>query len=377
MNTNTEKIQNNVKVTSTSTGVLTETKGEIGTAKTEIAPCMFNGMSNEFIEQKLQEMGYEIHDKFLCSIKIKQNINTGELQKEYMPISNFLPLTSRQLVYKNGRDKVISYVVEGFLTDSNTRLPSITVSEEELNKGGYLSNSDWKCKAILRPTPYAEKHVKYIFETLSKDIIKRCEIYSHTGFTRIGDDLVYLYHGGVIGKANNIDVDLSQDKLERYSFTNKEFDLNEALTTSYSILDVADVKITIPLLATTYLAPLTTIFSENDIFADYLIWFEGPTGTRKSSLMAVMSSHYGKFNRDSFPCSFRDTINSLEKKVFILKDSLVCVDDFNPETGSGKIHIAEKLFAMSRRQNRKGQNEQRRSNTKKPIYSTRIMYCYC
>ena len=61
----------------------------------------------------------------------------------------------------------------------------------------------------------------------------------------------------------------------------------------------------------------------------------------------MILSHFGRFSRNNFPCSFRDTLNSLEKKAFILKDNINVIDDYNPEVlGSRKLDIAEKLFGM-------------------------------
>ena len=77
-----------------------------------------------------------------------------------------------------------------------------------------------------------------------------------------------------------------------------------------------------------------------------MVW-TGRHGTRKSSITAMILSHFGNFSRNSFPCSFRDTLNSLEKKAFITKDVINVVDDFNPENlGNRKLDIAEKLFGM-------------------------------
>ena len=191
--------------------------------------------------------------------------------------------------------------------------------------------------------------MREVTQLISKDEVINKNVYSHTGFIRINGELVYLYHNGFIGNnsENGIEVDLSEDKLEQYRFTDKEFDIQDSLITSFSILDLADIKITIPLLATTYLAPLTTLFQEENINADYILWLEGKTGTRKSSVTAMILSHFGRFSRNNFPCSFRDTLNSLEKKSFILKDEINVIDDFNPENlGSRKLDIAEKLFGM-------------------------------
>ena len=156
-------------------------------------------------------------------------------------------------------------------------------------------------------------------------------IYTKTGFERINNHLAYLYHGGVIGDVENIEVDLSSERLERFCFTDKEFDQQECLKRSLSFLDVADKKITIPILATIYLAPLFSLLSENSINADYILFIQGKTGTRKSSLTALSLCHYGIFDRNHFPSSFRDTLNSIEKTAYIIKDSINVVDDFNPE----------------------------------------------
>src|SRR5699024_8746567 len=107
-------------------------------------------------------------------------------------------------------------------------------------------------------------------------------VYTNTGFKRIGKDLVYLYHNGVIGNKHNISTDLSQDGLERYCFTNKEFDRVQALKRSYSMLDVATHNLTIPLMATIYLAPLTSILQEEEIAPDYILMYVAKTGAGKS-----------------------------------------------------------------------------------------------
>lgn len=294
------------------------------------------GEWNPYIE-KLQNSRYVLGNGYLLAVGAK----------DLVPISNFLPVINTQITYKNGKDETTFYDVNALLLDKSKALPPVMVTKEELARCSYVFEPTWRLNAILQPVSGVEKHIKAVAQIVSRDYIKCSEIYAHTGFTRINGELVYLYHGGIIGAAKDINVDLSQDKLEQYYFTDKEFDLKEALKTSYSILNVADVKITIPLLATTYLAPLRTLFNYNGISPDYILWIEGKTGTRKSSLTAVSLSHFGNFSRNDFPCSFRDTLNSLEKKAFVLKDTLLCVDDFNPEAvGNGKTYTAEKLFAM-------------------------------
>ena len=264
-------------------------------------------------------------------------------------VSNFLAIIDEQVNYNNGRDIFTDYKVRGIIIKNHKQLPKIRINKQELESFSFVLNSKWKLDAIISAGQTNKDRMREVTQLISKDEVINKNVYSHTGFIRVNENLVYLYHNGFIGNdsENKLEVDLSEDKLEQYRFTDKEIDIQESLITSFSILDLADIKITIPLLATTYLAPLTTIFQEENINADYILWLEGKTGTRKSSVTAMILSHFGRFSRNNFPCSFRDTLNSLEKKAFILKDNINVIDDYNPEVlGSRKLDIAEKLFGM-------------------------------
>lgn len=320
-------------------------KEEVEVEEIEYEIVQDYGDFNRYIE-KLEGFGYGVNGGKLCKVDISYDRN-GAPRISYTPLSNFLPIITKKTTYINDRDTYTFYNIKGLLLKDNKVLPEITVSKDELEKVSYSISDEWNIQAIKEPIYRVEDELRYISQCISKDDIICDEIYAHTGFIRVNGKLVYLHQGGVIGNAEDLKVDLSLDKLEQYCFTDKEFDRIEALKTSLSAIDVADNTITIPLLATTYLAPLRSLFSENNLLADYVLWLEGRTGTRKSSLTAAILSHFGNFHRNSFPCSFRDTANSLEKKVFILKDSLSVIDDYCPEVvGTGKVGTAEKIFAM-------------------------------
>lgn len=315
-------------------------KKEVEVQKTKYEIVQDFGDYNEHIKI-LENYELGVRQGYLCEIKQGKN---GEVP---IPLSNFLPVITKQTTYTNGKDEFTKYGVKALLLQSKKELPEITVTKEELENGSYTTNAEWNIQAIKEPIMRVDDTIRYVSQLVSKDSIECKKVYTHTGFMRVDGKLVYLSNGKVIGDVKDLDVDLSLDRLEQYSFTEKEFDLKDAAKTSYSILDVADHKITIPLQACVYLAPFTTLFAENGMYADFIVWVEGPTGSRKSSLVAVELSHYGKFARNTFPCSFRDTANSLEKKAYVLKDTLNVIDDFNPETvGTGKIGTSEKVIGM-------------------------------
>lgn len=300
---------------------------------------------NKLIE-KMKNSGYGVKNGYLCRVTYRRD-SFGNEKEEYTPITNFLPVVEKQVTYSNGRDEITNYDVKALLLQEKKELPTIAVTKDELDNTNYLTNPAWNIQAMKLPVMRVDDDIRYVAQLVSKENIICKTVHANTGFEKIDGKLVYLYHGGVIGDVKDVDVDLSLDRLEQYSFTEKQFDLKDALKTSYSILEVADYGITIPLLSTVYLCPLTTTFSEKGLLADYVVWVEGKTGSRKSSLTALLLSHWGKFSRNRFPCSFRDTANSLEKKAYVLKDTLNVIDDYNPETvGTGKTGTSEKVIGM-------------------------------
>lgn len=266
----------------------------------------------------------------------------------FTKISNFIPYCTTKINYKNGNDTVIKYEMNCVLIDRpNYHLKPILIDTNSYAKCDFILGSSWDKHCIVAAGNGNVGRLREVMQIISRETMKEKNVYTHTGFKKINDKLCYLYHGGVIGNIENVETDLSSDKLQQYCFTNKTFDLKQSIQRSLSFLNVANYLITMPILATIYLAPLKSLLSKNDILADFILFVQGQSGTRKSSLVATALSHFGKFDRDNFPCSFRDTLNSIEKKSFILKDTINVVDDFNPENvGSKKLDIVEKLFGM-------------------------------
>ena len=70
---------------------------------------------------------------------------------------------------------------------------------------------------------------------------------------------------------------------------------------------VADDRITLPLHAAVFRAPLCEAMRCDAVIAGY-----GPTGALKSALFAVVQSHFGNFDYNSLPLNWESTANSLE-----------------------------------------------------------------
>jgi hypothetical protein len=99
----------------------------------------------------------------------------------------------------------------------------------------------------------------------------------------------------------------------------------EAIRLSWQCLLVAPHRVTAPLLAAAYAAPLSEI-----VVPDFTIWLYGGTGSYKSTLAALILSHFGDFSETNLPLSFESTSNALERNLFLAKDVLTIVDDWRP-----------------------------------------------
>lgn len=294
------------------------------------------------INQMLSGNPYCVMPGKLCYV-----IYTKETKK-YIPISNYVVWSSEKINYKNGNTVDVKYKINTLVLDNpNLKLQELVIDKDSYAKFDFNLGSAWDKYCIISAGRSNTDKLREVCQILSKNTMKEKNIFAHSGFVRIHNNLIYLYHNGFIGNTENIEVDLSGDKLERYCFTDKEFFIYDALKRSLSFLEVADSNVTIPIIATTYLAPLYSIFARNGIKADFILMLIGKSGTRKSSLTALSLCHFGKFDRDNFPTTFRDTFNSIEKKAFVLKDTLNVIDDYNPETlGNKKLDTLEKASAM-------------------------------
>lgn len=225
------------------------------------------------------------------------------------------------------------------------KLPPLFVDATTFSQLTFIDGSSWEKYATIEyPQTQNKNRLKYVMQNINKITMQEETVYAHTGMKVIDGELCYLYQGGAIGNINNVNVDLSnvykftedyddeyEDKLTRYCFTDKIFNVTDAIKTSYDMLDFAEHSITIPLLALTYLAPLHSLLKKENILTDFSIYIQGVSGCGKSTTAADFLCHFGKFSRDYFPCNFSDTANAIEQKAHILKDTINVVDDFKPE----------------------------------------------
>src|SRR5262249_32051339 len=123
----------------------------------------------------------------------------------------------------------------------------------------------------------------------------------------------------------------------------------------------------VPRGAATFRAPLATACP-----VDISVWLEGQTGSLKSTLAALFLNHFGEdFDRLHLPGAWSSTANQLERRAFILKDSLFVIDDYAP-SGLDTREIETKAARLLRSQgNLSGRARLRSDLTERPAWPPR------
>jgi len=124
--------------------------------------------------------------------------------------------------------------------------------------------------------------------------------------------------------------------------------------------------VTAALWAAIFRAPLASFCS-----LDMSLWIEGATGSLKSTVVAVFLSHFGDFTRTTLPGAWSSTANQLERRAFILKDTVFVIDDYAP-TGLDAREMETKAARIIRSQgNLAGRGRLRSDLSERPAYPPR------
>lgn len=265
----------------------------------------------------------------------KYLIKNGKLSREkqtngeviYFPLGNFIPVPIEEITKDNSLTISKSFKFIGRMDDGED-LPEIEIPEEKFHSMQWVINK-WGLKAGMSPGQNIKEYYRDAIQIMARKI-KQTYVYTYTGWKKVKDDWFYLFNNGSIG-AKSITVQLD-GVLSNFVLTPPN-DVESALKASYDLLNVAEMNITIPLMAMTYLSPLNESLRHRGIEPAFVLYVLGTSGSKKSTLTALFLNHFGEaFHSKMLPSSFKDTSNSVEKQGFILKDILSVLDDYHPAT---------------------------------------------
>jgi hypothetical protein len=265
----------------------------------------------------------------LCGLKGCHNLVVmGESDTQEKPLSNFVAQVTDEVTRDDGAKLTKEFIVTGCAGD--LQLPSVSVVTKEFDRLSWV-REQWGAVASITPTRSNAVHLPNAILSHSRSIgISQRTIYGHTGFRKINGVWRYLHGCGAIGGDDPIEVDLGEN-LQLYRLPDPGG--VEAAQASLRFLDVAPWGITAPLISCSFLSVFADLLK-----IDFSLWLYGPTGSMKSTLVALVLCHFGRFTRTTLPGSWFSTVNSLEQLCFKLKDCPVVIDDFMPASNSKESH---------------------------------------
>ncbi|MDP9475895.1 MAG: DUF927 domain-containing protein [Actinomycetota bacterium] len=299
-----------------------------------------------------------------CIVRLKKTME-GEIPQR---LTNFTARVEEEVIRDDGAETRRIYKVSG--RAGGKPLVRVEVPAASFGAMNWVSDA-WGLAARISAGQGAKDHAREALELLSANAATR-RMYAHTGWREVdGGERAYLHATGAIG-AEGVEVEL-EPGLERYALpldVASGQDLARAVETSLDFLELASIRVTAPLLSAAYLAPLSEI-----VVPDFALWLWGGTGSFKSTLSAVLLSHFGDFSETTLPLSFESTANALERSLFLLKDTLAVVDDWRPAVSRGDASAMDTKAQRLLRAvgNRQGRGRMNSDITLRRSYSPRGM----
>jgi hypothetical protein len=272
------------------------------------------------------DLPYRLIDGQIC--RLRHDHEGNELVHV---LANFDARIFEEVAYDDGAEVVRAFKLRGRLA-TGTPLTDARVTAAEFGGMSWVASA-WGARALVSAGAGARDHLRAAIQVLSTPNERL--VFRHTGWRLHEGRWVYLFQGGGVG-ADSLTVELDPP-LDRFVLPPAAEDLREAVALSLRLLDAAPPSVSIPLLASTYAAPLAFITSP-----DFALWMVGPTGSLKSELAALAQRHFGRFDRKTLPGSWTSTENALEARLFTVKDAVAVIDDYAPNADSRAQQELEK-----------------------------------
>ena len=241
----------------------------------------------------------------------------------FSALANFSVEIVGEIIRDDGADLSREFDLEGKLADG-TQLPTIRVQPSDLTSTSWVLEK-WGARASVRPGRDTSSNLLCAMQQVSTPSTRTAVV--HTGWRSDDDGWYFAHAGGSVGRPD-VQVELDGN-LGRYQLPSQIEDPTEALRTSLSLRRVGPARITTPLLAAMYRAPLCSSRP-----FDSTLWCHGQSGTRKSTVTALFVCRFGAFDYRTHATSWASTAASIENTLFLGQDVPLVIDDFVPSGAS-------------------------------------------
>jgi len=328
------------------------------------------GMSRSELRQLMNE--YESDDETgerPILAKIKDNVLTflGE------PLGDFSMWIVKEVRVIDGLNlPEVHFRIQG-RTAAGEPLPEVEIPAGEFAEMKWI-NRYWGASATLYVPRGKYYMVVRAVNEVSRANMVRERVYTHTGWAEIDGKRSFLTVTGRItekGLDDSVRVELD-NALDHYALPEPPRGRALAIATQFSLefLNLASLRITAPLWAALYAAPLT------EVRALYtLLWLYGGTRSGKSTIAHLALTHFGSGFIDGrqyhAPLGWDDTEKHIEECLFAAKDAPVIIDDFAPQFQSARdsrlMHkTAQKVVRAVGNRKARGRSRHYQKNTESP-----------
>ena len=250
-------------------------------------------------------------------------VGYSEKGRSWKKLCNFTPYISKEITQYEEEEPTVRVYLRG-RHESGRELPEIEIDAAEVASFKWLP-THWGMDCILEVGKSIKEELRYAIQT-THDLAEHQTVYTVTGWRKINEEWEYLLPG------NPERTVTLQGKNQSYGMCEDATGLDLAFLKRLLTAGPVSDEVLLPLLALVFLSPLNHFLKLAKHDPKFVLLLVGRTGTRKSSLAALMLSFFGNFTAADLPMSFQDTANSIGYNSYVLKDVLTCIDDFHPAT---------------------------------------------
>ena len=272
---------------------------------------------------------------FVAKNRTFMNVRTsrGEFVQE---LCGFAANIEEECIYDDGVERTRHFLIAGILGNGKKMSPIDVPSREFPAMNWWMDG--WGARAIINAGSTSKDHLRAAIQILSGDIPTR-EVFTHTGWRKTpAGDPVYLHSGGGLtkdGLSKEFQVKLSGNRMSLFTLPEPSDTetTKRMVRTALDFLSIAPLKISLPLFAAIFRAPLGAFLPN-----DFALFVVGKTGVFKSAVTGVVQSFYGSgFDERNLPGNWSSTDNALERLAFLTKDAILVIDDFAPRGSQNDV----------------------------------------
>ncbi|MBI5945478.1 MAG: DUF927 domain-containing protein [Chloroflexi bacterium] len=251
------------------------------------------------------------------------------------PLGNFWAKISHELMVDDGLNPPnVRYSINGGLASGQSLQP-VQIDACSFSKLDWIPDN-WGMRPIVTLPPGKSYLLARAIQEISMDCVQRERLYTFTGWHEHNGQRGFLSASGLLsadGLNDQIRVDLGSNNLRHFAMPKEQTNLADAVRASLEFLCLGPRKVTAPLWAAMYAAPLTSLRPLNAVLSVY-----GTTQSGKSTLAHLALTHFGTGfiqGRDYHaPIDWTSTKTAIEAAMFLAKDIPLVIDDFAPQFSS-------------------------------------------